>query len=106
MYSYSLDFISLDPMASTNFGKLTNVSMVPEASDGAKVASLGTGPVNSGTDFKQTFEFIVTAVNNNIIRVSGGALGYMFLTWVMVALTIFRNLKTGEAKNRWLPLKM
>lgn len=106
MYSYSLDFISLDPMASTNFGKLTNVSMVPEASDGAKLASLGTGVVGSGADFKQTFEFIVTAVNNNIIRVSGGALGYMFLTWVMVALTIFRNLKTGEAKNRWLPLEM
>ena len=93
-------------MASTNFGKLTNVSMVPEASDGAKLASLGTGVVGSGADFKQTFEFIVTAVNNNIIRVSGGALGYMFLTWVMVALTIFQNLKTGEAKNRWLPLEM
>jgi hypothetical protein len=79
MYSYSLDFISLDPMASTNFGKLTNVSMVPEASDGAKIASLGTGAVGSGADFKQTFEFIVTAVNNNIIRVSGGALGFPVL---------------------------
>ena len=106
MYSYSLDFIALDPMASTNFGKLTNVSMVPEASDGAKTASLGTGVKDSGADFKQTFEFIVTAVNNNIIRVSGGALGYIFLTWIVVAFTIFQNLKIGEAKNRWLPLKM
>ena len=79
MYSYSLDFIALDPMASTNFGKLTNVSMVPEASDGAKTASLGTGVKGSGSDFKQTFEFIVTAVNNNIIRVSGGALGFPVL---------------------------
>ena len=32
MYSYSLDFICLDPMGSTNYGKLTNVSIVPEAS--------------------------------------------------------------------------
>jgi hypothetical protein len=106
MYSYSLDFIALDPMASTNFGKLTNVSMVPEASDGAKTASNGTGAADSGADFKQSFEFIVTAVNNNIIRVSGGALGYIFLAWIMVAFTIFQNLKIGEAKNRWLPLKM
>lgn len=106
MYSYSLDFIALDPMASTNYGKLTNVSMVPEASDGAKTASNGTGSAESGADFKQSFEFIVTAVNNNIIRVSGGALGYMFLAWIMVAFTIFQNLKIGEAKNRWLPLKM
>ena len=30
MYSYSLDFMSLDPMGSTNYGKLTNVSIVPE----------------------------------------------------------------------------
>ena len=27
MYSYSLEFICLDPMGSTNYGKLTNVSM-------------------------------------------------------------------------------
>ena len=27
MYSYSLDFICLDPLGSTNYGKLTNVSI-------------------------------------------------------------------------------
>ena len=31
-YSYSLDYIQLDPMGSTNYGKLTNVSVIPEAS--------------------------------------------------------------------------
>lgn len=84
-YSYSLDFICLDPMGSTNFGKLTNVSIVPEASPGAVSAANGTvvstamPPVRTGADFPQTFEFITTAVNNNIVRISGGALGFPVL---------------------------
>jgi len=85
-YSYSLDFISLDPMGSTNYGKLTNVSIVPEASSLA-IGSAGPNPgasptfypSNSGMNYTQRFEFIVTAVNNNIIRVSGGALGFPVL---------------------------
>lgn len=76
-YSYSLDFICLDPMGSTNYGKLTNVSMVPEASTAAVNGAQGTG--GAGADFKQTYEFIITAINNNIIRVSGGALGFPVL---------------------------
>lgn len=76
-YSYSLDFINLDPMGSTNYGKLTNVSINPEASAGAIAGAAGTG--GDGADFPQTYEFIVTAVNNNIIRVSGGALGFPVL---------------------------
>ena len=77
-YSYSLDFISLDPMGSTNYGKLTNVSIVPEASAAAIAASTGSGGL-PGSDYTQTYEFIITAVNNNIIRVSGGALGFPVL---------------------------
>lgn len=69
MYSYSLDFICLDPMGSTNFGKLTNVSILPEPSEGAKAGS------SSG----QLYDFITTVVNNNIIRISGGALGFPVL---------------------------
>jgi len=64
-YSYSLDFMALDPMGSTNYGKLTNVSIQPEPSDAAKIAADVLGA-------RQTFEFVVTCVNNNIIRVSGG----------------------------------
>jgi len=71
MYSYSLDFICLDPMGSTNYGKLTNVSLNPEPSDSAKT-QYGSTPAGGWT---QSFEFITTAVNNNIIRISGGALG-------------------------------
>lgn len=78
-YSYSLDFICLDPMGSTNYGKLTNVSMVPEASAGAISGATGNGNQGSGADYTQTYEFVVTAVNNNIIRISGGALGFPVL---------------------------
>lgn len=82
MYSYSLDFISLDPLGSTNFGKLTNVSVVPEASTGAITASsvtAGTANRAAGLNSHQNFEFVLTAVNNNLIRVSGGALGFPVL---------------------------
>jgi hypothetical protein len=78
-YSYSLDFICLDPMGSTNYGKLTNVSIVPEASSAAITAAGGGGAPASGANFAQTYEFIITCVNNNIIRVSGGALGFPVL---------------------------
>lgn len=71
-YSYSLDFMALDPMGSTNYGKLTNVSILPEASASAIDAATGGGSTGSGYYQAQTFEFIVTSINNNIIRVSGG----------------------------------
>jgi len=67
MYSYSLDFYSLDPMGSTNYGKLTNVSIQPVPTD------------NIPTNPAPKFEFIVTAVNNNVVRISGGALGFPVL---------------------------
>jgi hypothetical protein len=79
MYSYSLDFVCLDPMGSTNFGKLTNVSILPEPSQGAQVGSAGDGEAGSGQDYAQQYEFIVTAVSNNIIRISGGTLGFPVL---------------------------
>jgi hypothetical protein len=63
LYSYSLDLYCLDPMGSTNYGKLTNVSIIPAASDAAKALP------------SQTYDFIVTAVNNNIVRIAGGTLG-------------------------------
>jgi hypothetical protein len=78
-YSYSLDFICLDPMGSTNYGKLTNVSIVPEASPDAVLSSAGGGDDQSGGSFPQLWEFVTTAINNNIIRISGGALGFPVL---------------------------
>lgn len=80
LYSYSLDFVSLDPMGSTNYGKLTNVSIVPIPSSTAISANTNGGIVGQvGMDYTQTYSFIVVAVNNNIIRISGGALGFPVL---------------------------
>ena len=131
MYSYSLDFFNLDPMGSTNYGKLTNVSLyinpsqaavdaasaatllVPQAAqfaaafanaaafdptvycvngfayrsacnssvNGTNVGGLGAATVNNYAIYcaQQSFEFVVTAVNNNIVRISGGALGFPVL---------------------------
>jgi hypothetical protein len=82
MYSYSLDFICLDPKGSTNYGKLTNVSVSPVASSTAVTAAGGDATSSGkahGIDVPQTFKYIHTAVNNNIIRVSGGALGFPVL---------------------------
>ena len=97
-YSYSLDFICLDPMGSTNYGKLTNVSIVPEfttlciqAAQAAAAASptlppfsqngiVGpNNPQSSGLQESQRYKFVLTCVNNNIIRISGGALGFPVL---------------------------
>ena len=163
MYSYSLDFICLDPLGSTNYGKLTNVAInaVPASSWGKNAcvsneslqvlydkngntlpANFGSGAqgfetsttkaailssassqvagglkytdssgtvrsfsidellllnvgagaiartqVTGGLDLLDTkrntqkfsFQFVCTAVNNNIIRISGGALGFPVL---------------------------
>lgn len=79
MYSYSLDFICLDPKGSTNYGKLTNVSILPEASAGALLAAAGGGAANTGYAAAQTYQFVTTCVNNNIARISGGAFGFPVL---------------------------
>ena len=79
MYSYSLDFICLDPMGSTNYGKLSNVSVALVASAAAQTSAAGGGAADSGYAFAQTFQFVLTAVNNNIIRISGGAIGFPVL---------------------------
>ena len=62
MYSYSLNLSSYDPMGSTNYGKLTNVTLSPTAA--VEVA-------NS--------DFLVSVVNYNVIRIAGGSLGFPVL---------------------------
>jgi hypothetical protein len=87
MYSYTLDLMSVNPMASTNFGKLTNVSLQLTPSLSAQTAGTSTGTlttpntalVASGAGLQQIFEFVLVAVNHNIIRVAGGALGFPVL---------------------------
>jgi hypothetical protein len=83
MYSYSLDFLSCDPKGSTNYGKLTNVSISPAATADAISAAQGTLATPAGsvwaTWWPQNYSFVTVAVNNNIIRISGGALGFPVL---------------------------
>ena len=152
MYSYSLDFICLDPLGSTNYGKLTNVAINATPSQswgraacvsneslqvlydkngnnlpanflsgmgglksgaagvsnnsisiedllmknlsgagalaaGAAAPVVAVSQVQGGLDLIDTkrntqrfsFQFVCTAVNNNIIRISGGALGFPVL---------------------------
>lgn len=81
MYSYALDVCGVDPTGSTNYGKLTNVTLHAEASADAKLAAEGKEKDEDAVDTvsAQTFEMVVTTVNNNIVRVSGGALGFPVL---------------------------
>ena len=151
MYSYSLEFMALDPLGSTNYGKLTNVSidaepikldssnMCPELSyavpavnqgDGIANSRYVFGPINApgivGDDasglknqsvlevlinmayqniyseqgletispavaasansaartsctFLGKYKFVSTAINNNILRISGGSIGFPVL---------------------------
>jgi hypothetical protein len=96
-YSYSLDFMCSDPMGSTNYGKLSNVSIMPIASTLAIAAnsllagSTTTLPLTggaaeppggangSGVNIRQTYEFYLSCINNNIVRISGGTIGFPVL---------------------------
>ena len=81
MYSFALDPVSCDPTGSTNFSKLSSISIVPRASQAA-IEAASTAPkaldITSGAYCPQTFEWITIAVSLNIIRISGGALGLKF----------------------------
>jgi hypothetical protein len=69
MYSYSLDIVDPDPMGSTNFGRLTNVTLAPEGTDEAVTAD------ENGASFR----FVIFGINHNIVRLSGGAFGFPFM---------------------------
>ena len=104
MYSYSLDFCCLDPLGSTNFGKLTNVQLnvqtttdlsmggVPEndtvsgqqnmvnlLSDSNNYAVAGSRSGSNVSSVDVSYQLMLTAINNNIVRISGGALGFPVL---------------------------
>jgi hypothetical protein len=80
MLSYTLDLVSTNPMGSTNYGKLTNVSLQFTPSQDAIDASAG-GPAlaESGAPLPQTFETVICGLNHNIVRIAGGALGFPIL---------------------------
>lgn len=67
-YSFALKPTAMDPTGSTNFGKLTNVSLQLTPSERAVEQN------EDGAD-KQVYQLFIRALNFNIVRVSGGALG-------------------------------
>ena len=102
MYSYSLDFCCLDPLGSTNFGKLTNVQLNVQTTTDlsmcgtGKSSALGHQQVvntldntlnyatreqsgSNTTSIDVSYQLMLTAINNNIVRISGGALGFPVL---------------------------
>jgi len=72
VYSYALHPESMDPSASTNYGKLTNVSLHLTPSPDAVLAN---EPGNGQGVQAQQFQVFIRGLNFNIVRVSGGALG-------------------------------
>jgi hypothetical protein len=73
MYSYSINMYDINPMGSTNYGKLTNVTL-----DLSSAISKADYPKDYLT-VAYTYESIICAVNHNVIRISGGALGFPVL---------------------------
>ena len=92
MYSYSAhNYKDLDPKGSTNYGKLTNVSLqfkaTQEAQDAANAAKISEDQkkekygdvkyrVRSGVVTPQKYECHAAVINHNIVRVAGGVLGF------------------------------
>lgn len=89
LYSYSLDLVSVNPMGSTNFGKLSNVSMEIAPSAPALrgssvvgtylVPSTGEDDVNDGFAVTQVYDFILVAINHILLRIGGGQGGFPIL---------------------------
>jgi hypothetical protein len=84
MFSYALDLASVDPIGSTNFSKLTNVSFQFQLGQVAKTAvqSLESEKAFNqpqGYGVPQQFNVIIIGLNHNVVRISGGALGFPVL---------------------------
>ena len=71
MYSYSINMYDINPMGSTNYGKLTNVTLDLASNN----INLPAGPSNANN----SYESVICAINHNVIRISGGALGFPVL---------------------------
>lgn len=67
MYSYALDINKIDPCGSVNYGKLTNASLVITPTKST---------VNAIVNKFGPFRLFISAINHNVLRVSGGTLGF------------------------------
>lgn len=76
LYSYALHIGSLDPTGSSNYGKLSKVSMIIQGSAPAVTAYAGGGAHGTGIRAAQRYEFICVGVSMTIVRVGGGGLSF------------------------------
>jgi hypothetical protein len=76
-YSYSLWFYDVNPKGSTEYGKLTGVTINFDASADLKLAAQGLD-ANGRLDERgaQTFTAVNDCINHNVVRIAGGALGF------------------------------
>lgn len=106
VWNYALNPASVDPTGSTNYGKLTNATIVSSYStdlidaqstqdlsivlnNNRTISGLGNDDLggrgfyfstaSGNTKLANTFQFVHIAVNFNFVRVSGGALGFPIL---------------------------
>nr|ADZ72844.1 major capsid protein [Stone flounder iridovirus 724/China] len=78
-YCYTLDMGNINPMGSTNYGRLSNVTLSCKVSDNAKTTAAGGGGNGTGYTVAQKFELVVIAVNHNIMKIADGAAGFPIL---------------------------
>ena len=92
MYSYSLDFFNLDPMGSTNYGKLTNVSLYVNPSQAAvSAASAASLLVPAAGQFNANY-----LRERQFVRSNGLLRGWCILSLILFQDNqCFRGLKYG-----------
>lgn len=80
-YSYSLDFANVQPMGSTDYGKLTNVSLLVKPSSTATASATTTAPFEreNGWASAQSYSFVCVGISSNVSRLSGGSWGFPVL---------------------------
>ncbi|QCQ67796.1 major capsid protein [European chub iridovirus] len=78
-YCYTLHMGSVDPMGSTNFGRLSNITLSAKVSEHSVLTSTANNSNNSGHKDDQKFELVVIGVNHNIARISNGSFGFPIL---------------------------
>lgn len=74
-YMYTLMLELIDAYGSTNYGKLTNVSIQTKPTTDSQTAA-GGGAASQGAKDAQIYEFVCLVVNHMIVRVAGGSLGF------------------------------
>ncbi|AKU37475.1 Major capsid protein [Scale drop disease virus] len=77
-YCYTMNMGHVDPMGSTNFGRLSNITLSAKVTANSKTTSAASGNTD-GHKVAQKFELVVIGVNHNVARISNGSFGFPIL---------------------------